>query len=118
MIDPELQKAAEQGDADAQCEISSMYYYGTGVQMNREEAFKWCRMAAEQGPAGAQFSLGWMYKRGLGVPRNDAEAVKWFQQAAEQGHTAAQYSLGEMQEELGRNEATEDEEIQGYRTKL
>jgi hypothetical protein len=93
MIDPEIQRAAEQGNAEAQCRLGDMYYEGRyDAPRDEKKAVYWYRMAAEQGDADAQFSLGGMYANGQGVPRDDAEAVKWYQKAAEQGNPAAQYA--------------------------
>ena len=87
-------KAAEQGDAVAQCNLGVMYTTGQGVSQNYTEAVKWCRKAADQGDAQAQCILGVCYDNGLGVPQSYTEAVKWFHKAAEQGYAAAQYNLG------------------------
>ena len=87
---------AEQGDAEAQCNLGIMYYNGEGVPQDYKDAVKWCRKAAEQGLAEAQSNLGTMYANGEGVPQDYKEAVKWFRKAAEQGYAGAQYNLGNM----------------------
>jgi len=89
-------KAAERGDANAQCQLGWIYYIGKDISQDYVEAVKWYRKAAEQGYANAQFSLGVMYADGTGVPKNDAQAVKWFHKAAEQGNANAQVNLGWM----------------------
>jgi TPR repeat protein len=89
-------KAAEQGDADAQCHIGWMYDKGLGVPQSDVEAARWYRQAAEQGNVVAQFNLGWMCRNGRGVPQSDVEAVAWYRRAAEQGNAAAQFNLGWM----------------------
>jgi TPR repeat protein len=50
----EFNKAAEQGDADAQLLLGIMYNNGEGVLQDYKEAVKWFRLAAEQGDANAQ----------------------------------------------------------------
>lgn len=85
---------AEQGDAEAELVLGSMYDVGLGVRQDYREAMKWYRLAAEQGNAGAQFKLGSMYDIGLGVPQDYAEAIKWWRLAAEQGDAFAQLNLG------------------------
>lgn len=50
-------KAAQQGDADAQCCLGDCYQYGDGVEENEEEAIKWYRLAAEQGNEDARACL-------------------------------------------------------------
>ena len=47
-------KAAEQGLAEAQCNLGGCYANGYGVEKNYYEAVKWWRRAAEQGHAQAQ----------------------------------------------------------------
>ncbi len=90
----ELKKAAEQGDADAQCNLGLCYAFGYGVEKNLSEAVKWWRKAAEQGYAQAQCNLGISYANGDGVEKNPTEAVKWYRKAAEQGYAPAQCNLG------------------------
>ena len=91
------QKAAEQGHAIAQYDLSWMYQHGRGVSPNSSEALKWCRKAAEQGYADAQNTLGWrfQYVRGVNV-QNYVEAIRWYRTAAEQGHADAQHRLSEL----------------------
>ena len=89
-----FQKAAEQGNADAQRLLGLCYYTGDGVEKDLSEAVKWTRKAAEQGNAKAQGDLGFCYYTGNGVEKDLSEAVKWFQKAAEQGNADAQRLLG------------------------
>jgi TPR repeat protein len=72
-----FRSAAEQGDADAQFNLSFMYLNGEGVPQDYEEAIRWFRAAAEQGLAPAQFYLGFMYDSGRGVPRDEIQAHMW-----------------------------------------
>ena len=67
---------AEQGNADAQYFLGSMYCRGQGVSQDYKEEVKWYRLAAEQGYASAQFSLAGNYCNGEGVPQDWKEAVK------------------------------------------
>jgi uncharacterized protein len=80
----------------AQYNLGLMYFHGTGVSQDYEEAIKWFKLAAEQGVVRAQYNLGLMYFHGNGVLKDDAEAFKWYELAAEQGHALSQYSLGVM----------------------
>jgi len=89
-----FRKAAEQGNAIAQCNLGLFYAHGQGVKQDYAEAVKWFYKAAEQGNAIAQFSLGVCYVNGQGARQNYAEAVKWFRKAAEQGNAIAQCNLG------------------------
>jgi TPR repeat protein len=76
---------AEQGDADAQMGIGSIYYQGVGVLQDYEEAIKYYRLAAEQGLAEAQSRLAAVHYLGEAVPQNYTETMKWIRRAAEQG---------------------------------
>ena len=85
--------AAEQGYADAQCNLGYCYETGLGVEKDPKEAVKWYRKAAEQGFARAQYNLGLCYEYGTGVEKNPTEAVKWYRKAAEQGYERAKSAL-------------------------
>ena len=89
-----LLRRAEQGDADAQARLGSMYNIGLRVPEDDAEAVRWFRMAAEQGHVRGQVSLGVSYAYGAGVPEDDAEAVRWWRMAARQGDVEAQLRLG------------------------
>jgi uncharacterized protein len=43
--------SAQHGDAKAEIELGSMYYYGEGVSRDYSEALRWFRRAADQGAA-------------------------------------------------------------------
>lgn len=85
---------AEEGDADAQLLLSSLYAAGRGAPQDDAQAANWLRKAAEQGRADAQVKLAALYGTGRGVERDDAEAVRWYWKAAEQGRSDAQRMLG------------------------
>ena len=89
-------KAAEQGDAKAQCNLGVCYGNAEGVDRDAHEAVKWFRAAAEQGHAYAQYNLGLSYADGDGVEQDKAEAAKWYGKAAEQGYEAAKAALKEL----------------------
>ena len=50
-------KAAEQGNAEAQCLLGICYEHGDGVEQDKAEAVKWFQKAAEQGNFAAQQRL-------------------------------------------------------------
>lgn len=88
-----LQKAAEQGNAQAQSILGACYLEGGGVTRNENEGAKWLTKAAEQGLSGAQLPLGVCYFNGVGVSKDAKEAVRWFTKAAEQGSPEAELNL-------------------------
>ena len=87
--------AADQGDADAQYNLGTMYRDGEGVPRDYAEALKWFRKAAVQGDARAQASLGIMYTIGSGVPQDYVLALMWSNLAASQENEGA-ISLREL----------------------
>jgi len=117
----ETRRLAEQGDADAQCQLA-WEYCGDFDHLNHEDyasAARWFRRAGDHGHAAAQFELatlyyeaaswesstGWsrdlwkaiaaaLWASDLAALDNHAEAARWFRKAAEQGHAKAQFNLG------------------------
>ena len=87
---------AEQGDADAQNNLGSMYEYGFGTTQDYKKAGKWYRLAAEQGQQNAQMQLGMLYASGIGVLQDDEQAFKWYKLSAKQGNARAQRQLGNI----------------------
>jgi len=82
-----IEKAAENGNAEAQFEVGITYLNGTSyMPSNYATAFRLLTSAAEQGHAGAQYELGMMFYKGKGPQKNDAEALKWLQLAARNGY--------------------------------
>jgi len=96
-------RAAQNGYADAQLQLGSMYKDGVGVEKSEREAavwlrkgVEWYRKAAELGDPDAQNWLGWMFAKGrYGVERNEQQAIAWLTKAAEQDDFFA-VKLGEM----------------------
>ncbi len=90
----ELLRKANNGDADAQCELGDRYWKGYGVESDEAESLKWHRKAANQGNAASQYMLGMCYEEGWVVNQSYTEAVKWYKKSANQGFTSGLYSLG------------------------
>ena len=90
------EKSAQQGNAEAQFILGSMYYVGKGVSKNSKKTFFWHEKSAQQGNAEAQGMLGGMYYLGLGVPKDSKKAVYWLEKSARQGDAYAQGFLGAM----------------------
>jgi TPR repeat protein len=87
----QLKPLAEQGNADAQFNLGSLYYQGRGVSQDYKEAAKWFRKAADQRHVYAQVNLGTMYADGVqGVIEKDyPQALMWFIFAAAGGDMEA-----------------------------
>lgn len=112
-------KAAEQGNAEAQCVLGGCFYYQTlGVEKDDKEARKWYEAAATQGNVTAQYMTGRLYAE----LSYNVSAVKWYTKAAEQECPEAQYELGvcyEAGDGVGKDEAKAAElyrkaAVQGY----
>ena len=70
----ELITAAQTGDAYAQFELGSSYYYGNGTPIDKMKAVEWWK--------NAQFELAKHYNLGIGVPENPAKATEWLEKTA------------------------------------
>jgi hypothetical protein len=91
-----LQRAVEQGEANAQYELARMYVSGVGVSKDLAKACELYRLAAEQGHPDAQFYLSSMLHDGAGMAEpNKAEAHEWLKRAADAGHADAQCAMAE-----------------------
>lgn len=89
-----FEKAAEQGNAEAQYSLGKCYYNGEGVGKDFTKAVSWFAKAAEQGNASAQLMLGACYSSGDGVSQDAAKSFYWYSKAAGQGNASAQLMLG------------------------
>ena len=111
-----FRKLAEQGDAEAQLYLATLYKIGDldNVKVDKvdyKEALKWYRLAAEQGDVSGQNCLASMYQSGEGITQDYKEAVKWYRLAAEQGDKYAQWRLGKMYE---KGEGVEQDIVIAY----
>ncbi len=86
-------EAAENGDAEAQCDLANRYFLGDGIEHDEQKAVEWFRKSAEQGYAVAEYALGNCYFSGRGIEKDEAEAFQWFLKSAEHGYAVAQYTV-------------------------
>lgn len=89
---------ARAGDAAAQFNLSRLYHFGQGIEVDLAQSRHWLEAAAKQGHPAAIFSLGQHYHLGLGGPVNLEAARRLYQQAAETGYAPAQFNLALMHE--------------------
>lgn len=94
----QLEKAATEGDVQAQVRLGFMFDQGRGVRQDYAVARQWYEKAANQGNSSAQFNLGVMFSQGLGVQQDPVLARQWYEKAASQGNASAQFNLGVMHE--------------------
>ena len=100
IVTKELRRLADQGDAQAQCELGFRYAHGYGVSRDDQEAVRWYRQAADQGDAYAQNTLGYMYHDGKGVQKDSIQAYMWWVLSAEQGFRLAKESLETVEKKM------------------
>jgi hypothetical protein len=96
----EIRQKAEAGSCVHQCVLGLCYLYGTDVDLDYKEAFRWLSAAAAQGASRAVLNLGYMYAQGLGIPQNVPEAVRLFTAVARPSNSsdafAARIELGRI----------------------
>lgn len=87
-----IEKAAQDGNLEAQWDWSCKLRWGNLVEVNIDEANYWLEKAAEGGFGEAQHHLAWYYESGqYGYPIDPLAAQKWYQRAFEQGHPETLY---------------------------
>ncbi len=97
-----LQKYADQGDANFQFFVASIYERGEwGVPKDLRKAAEYYQKAADQGDAFAQWRLARLYGSGEGVKDlgKAIKAVESLQKSADQGNAKAQYFLAHVYEQ-------------------
>ncbi len=80
-----FEKAAAQGDAEAQYNLGVMHAKGQSARKDYARARELWEKAAAQGLAQAQANLGVLYRNGHGVPKDNAIAKEWFGKACDNG---------------------------------
>jgi hypothetical protein len=80
-----LERAAEEGDIDAQYALGITLLSGQWGPQGNKHAAVWLQRAAERGNGLAQLQLGRLYRAGVGVQEDHAKAYVWLNLAAAQG---------------------------------
>ncbi|MBP3367189.1 MAG: SEL1-like repeat protein [Treponema sp.] len=97
-----IQKAAIQGDAEAQYLLGSYYYRGKSTRLDystadiHNRAIIWLEISSMQGNDKAQYLLGKCYYEGTITEESTARAHEWLVKSSKQGNAAAQYLLGRI----------------------
>ncbi len=89
-----LIRAAESGNASAECSLGTRYGEGDFGVVDNQKAVYWWNRAAEHGNVDAMCNMGQAYLSGIGVMANPHIAFDWFKKAAEAGSVKAMLSLG------------------------
>lgn len=88
-----LNKAAQQGHAEAQYEVGQMHAQAIGTRQDFDQALHWYLQAAAQGHAKAQFNLGFLHSHGQGVAQDYAKAYEWYAISKASGYAIAEQQL-------------------------
>jgi TPR repeat protein len=82
--------------AEGQHNLALLYYNGTGVRRDYNEALRLFQLAANQNLPASQHAVGRMYQNGQGVGKNRVEAIAWYLKASDQGYELAKQDLRAM----------------------
>ena len=82
-----IEKAANLGDASAQCELAGIY---REERNDKIKAFEWMEKSAKNGYPKAKHNLACYY----GENNEPEKALYWMEQASNDGHAGAKYKLG------------------------
>jgi TPR repeat protein/AcrR family transcriptional regulator len=89
--------AAQQGDADAQFGLGTLY--DEGIKPDPAQAFKWFSSAAVGGNQKAMHNIAIALLNGVGVAKDQASATHWFVRAANLGYRDSAFDLGVLYEQ-------------------
>jgi uncharacterized protein len=81
--------------------LAQMYYFGTGVTKNAEQAAAWYLKAAEADSIDGQLAIGFLFDKGEGIKEDKRKAAFWRSKAIAQLSEKATYDTG-AQIQLGR----------------
>jgi hypothetical protein len=101
-----LEKLADQGDADAQWQLGVRYHNGEEVERDDAQAVMWFFRAAEQGHALAQATLGAYYWAGRGVPQDLSKAYFWSTLALAQGDENSRSRLEGLSSQMTKSQVS------------
>ncbi len=62
-----VSKSAEQGYAEAQYHLATMYIDGRGVDVDYQQVVYWLNLSADQKYSKAECTLGYMYYKGTEI---------------------------------------------------
>jgi TPR repeat protein len=107
-----LKAKAEEGDMEAQYEMSTRHAIGMEVELDDDIAVEWLERAAAAGHSLAQNNLGARYYTGDGVDQNFKQAYRYFYRAANQGDRKAGKNLDSITRQLT------EEDLEALRTEM
>lgn len=93
MVNKMLLKSALSGNTESCFLMGEKYFYGQGVEINREIAKDWYFAAAKKGHATAQYMYGYILCVSARGEKDLEQGVKFVKKSAEKNHTAAMLLL-------------------------
>jgi uncharacterized protein len=90
------QRAAEQGNPEAQVLLSYLYFTGTGVRKDVHQSLLWEMRAVASGSVEAKVNLAAMYLHGDGIKPDSNEALRLLEESAAKRDGRAEAYLGTM----------------------
>ena len=84
-----LDKAANQGNADAQYECALMLEKGEGCQKSQQAAYDLIEQAAKGGNKDAQFRYSEMLENGINALKSHSDSLRYLKYSADNGHQRA-----------------------------
>lgn len=84
------------GNADAACDLGSLYYTGRCGKQDYAKAFEYYTISAKGGCRQAQENLGYCYYYGRSIEKDYEKAFHYFALGAFDGHICSLYKIGDM----------------------
>ncbi len=88
----------EEFSGEATCILAHVYFYGDGVELDKQKAFRLYSEAAEQGVLLAMTTVGCMYLYGDGIKQDQSAGYRYLSQAAGLGDESAQEILTRLRD--------------------
>lgn len=92
----QLMQLAPQEDIYVLNFVGSAYFWGDGIQIDREKAFGYYLTSAQKGNPETQYKIGYCYETGQGTTQNMEEALSWYKKSAAQGYPEAIDALARL----------------------
>jgi TPR repeat protein/V8-like Glu-specific endopeptidase len=89
-------KEAENGNANAQAAIGSMYLTDDAIPKNLPKALEWLEKSSNNGSSNGQVQLGEIYLNGIITSKDIGKAINLIQKSVNQGNPNAQFILGDQ----------------------
>ncbi|AMH94277.1 polysaccharide/polyol phosphate ABC transporter ATP-binding protein [methanogenic archaeon ISO4-H5] len=89
----QLERFAENGNAEAAYKLGSIYLDGLGLEKNIVQAVKWFQRGSDLGHVWSKMRLAEVYRDGREVQQDIKKAVELFRDGAKQGNIQCLFSL-------------------------